>query len=100
MFSVFVPRRPQLLLHRLSDTHFPAVLLTVGLHNPNEASQVSISGCDFSSATINVAQLVKESACSTGDLGSIPGSRRSPGEGNGNPLRYSSLENPMDRGTW
>ena len=35
-----------------------------------------------------------------GDLGSIPGSGRSPGEGNGNPLHYSCLENPMDRGAW
>ena len=34
------------------------------------------------------------------DLGSVPGSRRSPGEGNGNPLQYSCLENPMDRGAW
>ena len=42
----------------------------------------------------------KESACSAGDLGSIPGSGRSPGEGNGNPLQYSCLENPMDRGAW
>ena len=38
---------------------------------------------------------VKASACNVGDLGSIPGSGRSPGEGNGNPLQYSSLENPM-----
>ena len=42
----------------------------------------------------------KESACNAGDLGSIPGSGRSPGEGNGNPLQYSCLENPMDRGAW
>ena len=42
----------------------------------------------------------KESACNVGDLGSIPGLGRSPGEGNGNPLRYSYLENPMDRGAW
>ena len=42
----------------------------------------------------------KESACSAGDLGSIPGSGRSPGEGNGNPLQYSCLESPMDRGAW
>ena len=42
----------------------------------------------------------KESACSVGDLGSIPGSGKSPGEGNGNPLPYSCLENPMDRGAW
>ena len=42
----------------------------------------------------------KESACSVGDLGLIPGWGRSPGEGNGNPLQYSFLENPMDRGAW
>ena len=42
----------------------------------------------------------KESACNAGDLGSIPGLGRSPGEGNGNPLQYSSLENSMDRGAW
>ena len=42
----------------------------------------------------------KESASNAGDLGSIPGSGRSPGEENGNALQYSSLENPMDRGTW
>ena len=36
----------------------------------------------------------------SGDRGSIPGSGRSPGEGNGTPLQYSCLENPMDRGTW
>ena len=41
-----------------------------------------------------------ESACHAGDPGLIPGSRRSPGEGNGNPLQYSCLEKPMDRGTW
>ena len=42
----------------------------------------------------------KESACNAGDSGSIPGSGRSPGEGNGNPLYHSCLENFMDRGTW
>ena len=42
----------------------------------------------------------KESACNAGDLGSIPRSERSPGEGNGNLLQYSCLENPMDRGAW
>ena len=40
----------------------------------------------------------KESAASVGDMGSIPRSGRSPGEGNGNPLQYSCLGNPMDRG--
>ena len=42
----------------------------------------------------------KKSSCSAGDPGSIPGSGTSPGEGNGNPLQYSCLENPMDRGSW
>ena len=42
----------------------------------------------------------KEFACNAGGLGSIPRSGRSPGGGNDNPLQYSSLENPMDRGAW
>ena len=42
----------------------------------------------------------KESACSAGDPGSIPGSGRSPGEENGNPLQYSCLENSMGREAW
>ena len=43
---------------------------------------------------------VKAFACNAGDLGSIPGLGRSPGEGNGNPLQYAYLENPVDRGAW
>ena len=42
----------------------------------------------------------KESACNAGDMGFIPGSGRSPGGGNSNPLQYSCLDNPMDRGAW
>ena len=42
----------------------------------------------------------KESTCNAGDVGSIPGSGRSPREGNGDPLQYSCLENPMGRGAW
>ena len=42
----------------------------------------------------------KESVCNAGDLGWIPGLGRSPGEGNGSPLQYTCLENPMDRGAW
>ena len=42
----------------------------------------------------------KESACNAGDPGLIPGEERSPGEGNGSPLQYSCLENPMDREAW
>ena len=44
--------------------------------------------------------LVKNPPANAGDPGSIPGSRRSPGEGNGNSLEYSCLDNPMDRGAW
>ena len=44
--------------------------------------------------------MVKASACNAGDPRSIPGWGRSPGEGNGNPLQYSCLENPMDIGAW
>ena len=46
------------------------------------------------------SSLGKESACSTGDPGSTPGLGRFPGEGNGYPLQYSCLENPMDGGAW
>ena len=42
----------------------------------------------------------KESACNAGDRALIPESGASPGEGNGNPLKYYCLENPMDRGAW
>ena len=42
----------------------------------------------------------KAFAYNAGDMGSIPGSGRSPGEGNGSPLQYSCLENPMDEGAW
>ena len=51
----------------------------------------------------SVAQRLKRLpafAHNAGELGSIPGSRTSLGEGNGNPLQYSCLENPMDRGAW
>ena len=44
--------------------------------------------------------MVKNLPANAGDAGSIPDPRRSPGEGNGNLLQYSCLENPMDRGTW
>ena len=44
--------------------------------------------------------MVKNSPAKAGEAGLIPGLRRSPGEGNGNPLQYSCQENPMDRGAW
>ena len=47
-----------------------------------------------------VALLVKNPPANVGDMGSVPGLGRSTGEGDGNPLQYSCLENRMDRGTW
>ena len=44
--------------------------------------------------------MIKNPPASAGDLGLVPGSERSPGGGNGNPLQYSCLENPMDRRVW
>ena len=52
----------------------------------------------FRMMTPNLHSLGKESACNAGDTGSIPGLGRSPEEGNGNPLQYSCLRNPMNRG--
>ena len=46
------------------------------------------------------SSLVKNPPANVGDVGSIPGSGRTPGEGNGNSLQYACLENPMDRGAW
>ena len=55
--------------------------------------QLSYPGFPYSSVS-------KESACSAGDPGSIPGLGRSPGKGNGDPLQYPCLENLMDKGAW
>ena len=54
---------------------------------------------DFPVAFV-VAQNGKESSCKAGEQGSVPQLARSPGQGNGNRLQYSCLENPMDRGAW
>ena len=56
----------------------------------------SLGGSVSKESTCNA----KETVCNAGDLGLIPGSGRSPGEGSGSPLQYSYLETPMDRGTW
>ena len=58
-------------------------------------AQTSLVGQDFPGGPDG-----KVSAYNEGDPGSIPGLERSPGERNGNPLQYSCLENPMDRGAW
>ena len=49
---------------------------------------------------MHVGSVVKNLLANAGEVGSVPGSGRLPGEGNGNPLKYSCLENPMDRGAW
>ena len=54
----------------------------------------------YTDITNQVAQTVKNPPTKTGDVASIPGSGRSPEEGNGNPLQYSCLGNPMERGAW
>ena len=72
---------------RIPGTAEPGGLLSMGSHRV---------GHDWN----NLAADGKESVCNAGDLGSIPGSGRSPEEGQGNPLQYSCLENSMDRGAW
>ena len=66
---------------------------------------VCVCECEYECMSVYVLGLPwcsdgKESACSAGALGLIPGSGRSPGEGKGYPLQYSCLENSMDRGPW
>jgi len=72
---------------RIPGTGEPGGLPSVGSH------RVGHDWCDLAAAAA-------ASACNVGDLGSIPGSGRSPGEGNSNALQYSCLENPMERGAW
>ena len=79
--------------------HQALVLLELTQHLHSEDSPWKPSALGFSKGFPGGSE-VKVSACSAGDLGSIPGSGRSPGEGNGNPLQYSCLENPMDGGAW
>ena len=67
---------------------------------PGLIAHVFLALSSMNVETSLVAQTVKASAYNAGDPGSIPGLGRSPGEGNGNPLQYSCLENPMDRGAW
>ena len=59
-----------------------------------------ISGTFLRTCKASLVAVSKESACSAGDLGSVPGLARSLGGGHGNPLQYSCLENLMDRGAW
>ena len=69
------------------------------LFNPFRLNYKNLLGILKQIGASLVAQMV-ESACSAGDLGSILGLGRSPGEGNGNPVQYSCFENYMDGGAW
>ena len=68
---------------------YPYILLKINLQISTKQIMGFPGGAEF-----------KASACNVGDLGLIPVSGRSPGKGNGNPLQYSCLENPMDGGAW
>ena len=78
-----------LLLGRKAMTNLYSILKSRGITFPTEVCLVKAMVFPFALAD-------RESACNEGDLGSIPALGRSPGEGNGKPLWYSSLENPTD----
>ena len=86
---------------RLSDSHSLTPLQTEKLTSCNwtRRSQVFLPQGSYRWGFPSGSN-GKEPACNVGDLGSIPEWGRSPGEGHDNPLQYSCLENPMDRGTW
>ena len=74
-----------------------AVVESISL-NPHRHSKTNI--LTYTMGFFPGGSEIKASASNAGDPHSIPGSGRSPGEGNGNPLQYSCLENPMDGGAW
>ena len=94
---------PMEVVHTLSNKNFllprlACLLPLTMLHLPAaETNNEPLYGTIHSLVAQRVRNL---SACSTGDLGSIPELGRSPGEGHSNPLQYSCLENSMDRGAW
>ena len=71
-----------------------------GLNQTNQASPSAYSIGVSNRLGFPCDSAGRKSACNVGDLGLIPGLERSPGEGNGYPLHYSGLENPMNRGAW
>ena len=80
-------------------TQPPVILFSTSFPTSNTHLVLEVSSTSWNKG-FPCRSVGKESAYSAGDLGSIPGSGRSPGEGNGNSLQYSCLENPMDRGAW
>ena len=98
LLSLYIPQRfktVNILPFILPSAWLP---LVPGSSNVKILGLITCLSFRFSRVSL-VAQMV-ESACNVGDPGLIPWSGRSPGEGNGNPLQYSCLENPMDGGTW
>jgi len=77
------------------ETHSSVVFQNTSLAVSSQSPLLVLPHPDFPGSSDG-----KDSACNAGDLGLIPGLGRSPGEGNGNPLQYSCLENSMDRGAW
>ena len=86
----------------VSDSLWPHGLQHTRLPCPSPTPRARSNTCPNQPMHLKalVAQMVKKSVCKAGDLGLLPGSGRSSGEGNGSPLHYSCLENPMDRGAW
>ena len=78
-----------------SSLPWEAVLATAKTRSLCDIQMLPLTDEGFTSGSV-----VNNLPANAGDMGSIPGSGRSPGEGNGKPLQYSSLENPMDRGDW
>ena len=86
---------------RIPGTGEPGGLPSMGSHRVrHDWSNLAAAAAAWNVRASLVAQLVKNLPANAGDLVSIPGSGKSPGEGNGNSLQYSCLENPMDRGAW
>ena len=83
-----------IILFRMKPTHSQTLPKN---WNGRNTSKIILWNCHYSSASSSDG---KASSYKVGDPGSIPGSGRSPGEGNGNPFQYSCLENPMDWGSW
>ena len=83
--------------HTHTHTHTHTITLHPLYHKQRHLDRraLYLIGWSFPHSSVS-----KESSCNAGNPGSIPGSGRSPGEGNGNPLQYSCLENSINRGAW
>ena len=93
-------RPPQISLLSFSMSQNPPKLVFTSFSREIEHKLLACRGPITEAKGISGGSDSGESACNVGDLGLIPESGRSPGEGNGSPLQYSSLVNPMDGGAW